>query len=922
MLLIPGFRNSMERKMRFMKMMFLIIIISLFTFACGSSGNNNGGEDSTPPNVPTDVASVNTSYSSINVTWTESSDPSGVKEYEIYRATSTDGDLTALVSVEDAMYSDTGLDSYTTYCYSVAAVDTKGNVSAQSSKVCSTTDDSFDTIAPDSPSGVTAADISLTEITIEWSAPADSALIASGIDGYNIYKAEGVGGDMELLTSVTGTTHTDTGLTSFHTYCYTVAAYDKAGNESTQSNKVCTDTDGSFDTLAPDIPENISAVNVSFTAINVAWNVSADNPSEGASGTEGYKVYRALGTEGDLTFIGSITVPMFSDIGLTSDQEYCYTVEAYDVAGNTSAQSTKVCEITDGDFDITPPSVPAGVTATAAASTQVDLSWDASTDDYNVKGYHVYKGAIKIASVTGTSHSDTGLIPDTEYCYTVVAYDDSLNESAASISECATTGPNNPPDATIISPSDGAIFTEGDTISFEGSAFDFEDGPLDDAVLTWTSSNYGQIGTGSPFDRDDFCAGSHKITLTAIDSESLEGSTSVDITIDQVGEKTWSTTFGGSNSDEARSVQQTSDGGYIIAGTTASFGGGDNDMYLIKTDGCGSMVWEKTFGSTDYVIAKSVQQTSDGGYIIAGHIVKSSGDEDAYLVKTDSEGNTDGSKGWELIISDPERHHHARSVQQTSDGGYIITGSTATYVNNVKGDEDVYLAKILSSGAVDWEQNIGGGQKDRAYSVQETSDGGYIIAGYTASFGTGDDEDVYLIKTDSDGERTWSNRFGGTGTDHGASVIQDTDGSYIITGSTTSPELGAVGEDIYLIKALSDGTMQWDTNFGNGDDEYGAEVQLTADNDYIIVGTTRSRGAGEKDVYLIKTTRQGVAYWRKTYGGTDNEQGDSVMTTSDGGYIIAGHTESFGHTGQTGRNVYVIKTDSAGNNPDQSSPTP
>ena len=252
----------------------------------------------------------------------------------------------------------------------------------------------------------------------------------------------------------------------------------------------------------------------------------------------------------------------------------------------------------------------------------------------------------------------------------------------------------------------------------------------------------------------------------------------------------WEKTFGGSDWDYGYSVQQTSDGGYIIAGD-AFCEPGSVDVYLVKTDSAGNLLWQKTFGGSDYDWGHSVQQTSDGGYIIAGTTYSfGAGSDDVYLVKTDSAGNllwqkTFGGSEWD----------GGNSVQQTSDGGYIIAGRTESFG---AGSGDVYLIKTDSEGNQKWQQTFGGSNSDWGYSVQQTSDGGYIIAGVTDYYPDDYVGDVYLVKTDSAGNLLWQKTFGGSVWDCGYSVQQTSDGGYIIAGETYS--FGAGNFDVYLIK--------------------------------------------------------------------------------------------------------------------------
>jgi len=207
--------------------------------------------------------------------------------------------------------------------------------------------------------------------------------------------------------------------------------------------------------------------------------------------------------------------------------------------------------------------------------------------------------------------------------------------------------------------------------------------------------------------------------------------------------------FGGEGNDCGNSVQQTKDGGYIIAGYTKSYGSGSMDVWLIKTDTNGNKMWDKTFGGGGGDFGYSVQQTKDGGYIIAGETLSyGSGKGDVWLIKTDEEGNMlwDNVFGGEGIIG---RDNYA---QQTEDGGYIIVGGiyTLNYDIQAYSVPDVWLIKTDAESNKLWDKTFGGEGSDCGYSVQQTKDDGYIIAGYTESYGLGG-EDVWLIKTDAEG---------------------------------------------------------------------------------------------------------------------------------------------------------------------------
>jgi len=321
--------------------------------------------------------------------------------------------------------------------------------------------------------------------------------------------------------------------------------------------------------------------------------------------------------------------------------------------------------------------------------------------------------------------------------------------------------------------------------------------------------------------------------------------------------------------------------------------------------------WEKRLGGIYNEFAMSVQQTIDGGYIIAGYSYKnqSTGDPDVFLLKTDGNGDslwnqTFGGQG--VWMAD-----QGYSVQQTTDGGYIIAGRKS----DIGQGSDACLIKTDGNGIEQWTKTFGGPDSDNSWSVQQTTDGGYIIAGtsnYTISGATGyQTSDVFLIKTDGNGIEQWTKNFGGIHKDWGRSVQQTTDGGYIITGYTT-PFLNGL-TDVYLIKTDGNGIEQWTKTFGGVKEERGFSVQQTTDAGYIITGWTGDIGQGRTNVYLIKTDQNGDSLWTKTFGyEPEDDLGFSVQQTTDGGYIMTGWSYN-NYTFNNNYDVYLIKTDGNGN---------
>jgi hypothetical protein len=362
---------------------------------------------------------------------------------------------------------------------------------------------------------------------------------------------------------------------------------------------------------------------------------------------------------------------------------------------------------------------------------------------------------------------------------------------------------------------------------------------------------------------------------------------------------TFQRTYGGTNDEWAISVQQTSDGGYVVTGTTRSIGAGDHDVYLVKVDVIGDTLWTRTSGGEGYDQGEAVQQTTDGDYIVAGYTWSfGAGGCDAYLVRFDTNGDT----LWTRTFGG-DSEDYAFDVQQTTDTGYIIAGCT---YSRSAGAYDVYLVKTDAHGDTLWTRTYGGMADDEGLSIQQTTDGGYIVAGFTRSFGFGD-RDVYLIKTNDAGETLWTRTIGDSLDNQGKSIRQTTDGGYIVTGYTGS---GAGGPDVYLIKTDAHGDTLWTRVFGGTGDDRGYSVWQTTDGGYIIGGAATPSGASAWDVYLIKTDAGGDALWAQTFGGGRIDGGSAVQQTDDSGYVIAGYTTSFG-AGEA--DVWLIKTDADGN---------
>jgi len=356
----------------------------------------------------------------------------------------------------------------------------------------------------------------------------------------------------------------------------------------------------------------------------------------------------------------------------------------------------------------------------------------------------------------------------------------------------------------------------------------------------------------------------------------------------------WQKTIGGVSYDDVTSVKQTTDGGYIITGYTSSFGSGNSDMYIVKLDAAVNLQWTKTIGGAQQERCHSVQQTSDGGYIVTGYTSSySTAGFDIFTVKLDASGNILWNKVIGGILSE-----EGNSIQQTTDGGYIIGGVTNSFG---AGNNDAYVVKLDVSGNLVWAKTIGGASSDRCVEIRQTTDGGYFFGGYTLSFGQGN-SDFYAVKLDASGNLQWSKTIGGSGNEYCNSVKQTTDGGYILSGNTTS--FGA-GGDVYAVKLDASGSLIWARTVGGTDGDGGYSVIQTTEGGFVILGFTISFGLGI-DMYLAKLDTWGNLQWSKSIGGQNEERGFSIIQLNDGGYLAAGFTSSFG-AGSS--DIYLVRLD-------------
>lgn len=343
----------------------------------------------------------------------------------------------------------------------------------------------------------------------------------------------------------------------------------------------------------------------------------------------------------------------------------------------------------------------------------------------------------------------------------------------------------------------------------------------------------------------------------------------------------WNRTYGGPYGDGAWSLQGTGDGGYLITGYTSSLGR-SSDLWLVKVDSLGKERWDKIFGGSGEDVGYCVKQTMDGGYVVAG-TTKSygMGSEYLWLLKTDMNGTKLWDKTFGGFVS--SSGDGAWSVDEAKDGGYIVTGYTKSFGAGAK---DLWLVKTDSRGLKQWDRTFGGSKDDVGMSGVQTRDGGYVVTGRTASYGAGKD-DIWLIKTDSAGREQWNRTFGGPEDDVGLQVLETREG-YVITGRTESE---GAGKKDFLLKTDLRGKMLWEKVYGR--DSTSLSVQQTSDGGFVLAGYIESTDTG-RDGWLVKTDASGQEQWNMHLGGTGQDMATSVVESTDGGYVVSGITNSYG----------------------------
>ena len=380
----------------------------------------------------------------------------------------------------------------------------------------------------------------------------------------------------------------------------------------------------------------------------------------------------------------------------------------------------------------------------------------------------------------------------------------------------------------------------------------------------------------------------------------------------------WARSYGGTEVDQAYAIQQTTDGGYIVAGISKSNDGDvsgnhdKEDFWIIKLDAKGDIVWQKSLGGSGNDRTSSIRQTADGGYIAAGTSDSNDGDAlgnygslDGWVVKLDGNGELVWQRMFGGTMTD-----WIKDIQQTIDGGYIFTGTTFSrdsfMLKHPRYIANVWVVKLNAEGQIVWQRVFGGSKIDEGRAVQQTKDGGYVIAAYNTSSDGGipkshGEWDYWIIKLDAEGSVTWQKTFGGSKFEV-ANSIQETDEGYIVEGFSDSTDGDVSGNygssDYWIVKLDTKGNIDWQRSLGGKDKEISAGIQQTKDGGYIIGGWSESNDGdvsgnhGKGDYWIIKLDARGDIVWQKSLGGSGTDRLNSIQQTADGGYIVAGSSES------------------------------
>lgn len=408
------------------------------------------------------------------------------------------------------------------------------------------------------------------------------------------------------------------------------------------------------------------------------------------------------------------------------------------------------------------------------------------------------------------------------------------------------------------------------------------------------------------------------------DSFKVEGNNEVPVDLQNVA---WTFNFGGSGDDSARSIIETSDGGFAILGMTNSTDGdlsfkslNVNDYWLVKLDANGGLQWQKTYGGSKDDQGQQLIQTTDGGYAITGYAMSDDGDgsnnegfHDNWILRLDAAGDILWQKSFGFA-----GHDHSYDLVQTADGGFFFSGFLDVTSSNGEGSTDkssitahgvgeFWGTKIDEDGNLEWRKFFGGTNNDRSFGVVNALDGGFVLAGASES----DDFDItnpkgsydyWVVKVDKNGTMEWEQSFGGTGVDQAQDILATDDGGYVLVGNTFSADTQVSKNngqsDVWLIKIDSNGALLWEKSLGGDAFDAAHSVRPTQDGGFLVCGNSKSfngdvsENFGENDIWIFKTNAQGELLWEKSFGGLGLDFGYDAVESAQGTVVLIGETAS------------------------------
>ena len=889
----------------------------------------------TVPNAPSDLAATAVSSSGIELRWVNRA--SNTSGFQILQSLSTNGPWTqiALVGPDEASYMDTGLVASTTYYYHVQAYNSAGTSTAADTASATTTS-TADTVPPTPPTGLTTTAVSANQINLTWSGSTDSG--GSGLAGYKVYR-----GGVQIATT-TATTYSSSGLSAGTQYCYTVAAYDAAGNTSASSSSACATTLASI----PAAPSNLQASAVATNQINLSW-------TDNATTETGFKVERATSASGPWTQIGTTAagVSSYSSSGLTASTTYYYRVRATNSAGD-SAYSAVASATTPAAPDTTPPSVPTGLTATAASTNQINLTWSGSTDSggSGLVGYKVYRGGVQIATSATTNFTNTGLSPSTQYCYTVAAYDNAGNTSSQSSSACATTqspADKTAPTVSMTAPTGGSLVKATITVSANASdnlgvtkvEFYRDSGVL---LATDTATPYS-----ISLDTTTLSNGSHSLYAKAYDAAGNTGTaSSVTITVDNAA-PTVSLTSPANSTTVSNTIA-------IAAAATDNVAVAKVELYRDSAILLGTYItapYSMTFDTT--AITNGTHSIYAKAYDAVGNSSFSSASQ---VTVNNTTTSASGAYAWGIVIGSTNTAL-ATGIAADTNGNVIVAGvcrNTADFGGGPLapiGNQDVFVAKYTSAGGYLWAKRFGDSVNhypQAANAVAVDKSGNVIVVGTVSGsidFGGGvltgvGSGDIFIAKFSPTGQVLWSKLVGGAQQDAANAVATDGQGNvfvvgyygYGLTGTPGSIDFGggqitstSANGSAFVAKYTSSGQYVWTRSLGSSSGSAATGVVADGSGNVVLTGAFSGAGnfggqtltsAGGTDIFLAQYASDGSHNWSQRFGGTSGDTAEGVAVDGSGNVAITGSfagTVDFGGGGLTDNghpNIFLAKFSSSG----------